>query len=277
LTRKSPTGKKFDFDYIPIAQLELWEDTNVRKTNTYIDIEELAENIGKIGVQLPLLVTPKDRSRYLVISGQRRLIAAKKAGFSEVPCVIRQNIKPIDARIASFSENIYRLPMNDDDKSEAVLMLVQKLKNEKEVAERLGVSVTTVKSYLGYAAIDDRLKEYVRQRQMNKHTATKIFRKFKQAPKLMLQVAEEYARAPKGTKSAVSEALDRASSAESVEQLRGHIKEAKSSHPYKIRLPSVASNIISDLAKQSGTTPADIIAQIIQRWVELFKEGKVFL
>lgn len=274
---QDPEKKEMEFDYIPVSQLDLWEDINVRKTDVYLNIEELADNIRKIGVQVPLLVKPKGNNKYWVISGQRRLIASKKAGLEKVPCVIRKDIKPLDARIASFSENIYRLDMNDDDKSEAAAILLEELKNEHAVAKRLGVSVQTVRSYLGYRTVPENIKEFVRQHKMNRDTATKIYKKFKHDPSFAYDVAKDYAEAPKSQKSAVNEAIDKTQPTDDLQKLKKNIQEAEQSTPYKIRLPSLTSDIINRLAKQGGTSPSDIIVQIIQKWVTLFKEGKVSL
>ena len=46
---------------IPIEQLEVWDEADVRKTDVLLHIEELAGNIKKFGVQSPLLVWEKKR------------------------------------------------------------------------------------------------------------------------------------------------------------------------------------------------------------------------
>ena len=48
---------------IPIEQLEVWEEANVRKTDVLLHIEDLAGNIKKFGVQAPLLVWKKHKSK----------------------------------------------------------------------------------------------------------------------------------------------------------------------------------------------------------------------
>jgi len=46
---------------IPVDQLKLWEEANVRKSEVLLNIEDLAGNIKKYGVKVPLLVKEKIR------------------------------------------------------------------------------------------------------------------------------------------------------------------------------------------------------------------------
>ena len=67
---------------IPIEELEVWKEANVRKTDVLLHIEDLAGNIKKFGVQSPLLVLEKGKNKkYLVFSGQRRYEASKIANM----------------------------------------------------------------------------------------------------------------------------------------------------------------------------------------------------
>lgn len=52
------------------------------------DMDALAESIKVMGVILPLLVRKINEDEYEVISGHRRLFAAKKVGLEEVPCKV---------------------------------------------------------------------------------------------------------------------------------------------------------------------------------------------
>lgn len=51
-------------------------------------IEDLAESIKEYGVIQPIIVTKKD-DYYQIVAGERRWRAAKKAGLSEIPAIIR--------------------------------------------------------------------------------------------------------------------------------------------------------------------------------------------
>jgi ParB family chromosome partitioning protein len=276
---QSHVEPRLRFKYIAIKRLEVWHDVNVRKKEVYTDIEELANNIKEIGIQVPLLVTPKSGNEadgFWVISGQRRLIAAGRAGLDEVPCVIDPNIKPLDARIASFSENIYRLAMTDDDKSSAAATLLQKLKSKDAVARKLGVTIETVNKYLGYTYVPEPIKDLVRQHKMTSETAIRIHRKF-QDTNTAIEIAKAYADTAPKQKHVVYEAIKEAAPSMSAGEVKQMAKKKSGLIPYKVFLPPSTSNTVKDLAKGHSLKPEDVISQIVEQWIDEFKKGLVEL
>ena len=79
---------------------------------------ELVESIAANGVLTPVLVRPDDEGTYEMISGHRRLHAAKKAGLVKIPAVIKEmtndeaTIAMVDANVQRErrNENIWRVP-----------------------------------------------------------------------------------------------------------------------------------------------------------------------
>ena len=61
-----------------------------RRTFNNESIEELSESIKRYGVIQPIIVTKKD-NYYEIIAGERRWRASKKAGLTEMPCIIRES------------------------------------------------------------------------------------------------------------------------------------------------------------------------------------------
>src|SRR2546430_1644494 len=51
-------------------------------------LEELTQSVREFGILQPLLVR-QERDRYVVIAGGRRLVAARRAGMTDVPVVVR--------------------------------------------------------------------------------------------------------------------------------------------------------------------------------------------
>ena len=62
-------------------------------------IEELAESIKIYGIIQPIIVTKKD-GFYEIVAGERRWRAAKKAGLTEIPCIVRENDERKNKEIA---------------------------------------------------------------------------------------------------------------------------------------------------------------------------------
>lgn len=90
---------------IAIEQLDI-HPQNVRKV--YTDIDELAESIKARGVMQNLTVVPNPdkKDHYLVVIGNRRLTAARKAGLKTMPCSVgndgkRANINDVVGKHAA--------------------------------------------------------------------------------------------------------------------------------------------------------------------------------
>ncbi|MBI1663568.1 MAG: ParB/RepB/Spo0J family partition protein [Nitrosopumilus sp.] len=133
---------------IPIEQLEVWEEANVRKRDVLLNIEDLAGNIKKFGVQSPLLVWEKKKNeKYIIFSGQRRYEASKLADLDTIPCLVYKTMTVTQAKVLSFSENMYREDMTMEDKSNATRELFEKFKDMDKVAKE-GLAVL-----LGYSSI----------------------------------------------------------------------------------------------------------------------------
>lgn len=78
-------------------------------------LDELANSIKQYGVIQPIIVTLKD-DYYQIIAGERRWRAAKKAGLTEIPCLVRTKTEQENREIALI-ENIQRENLNPIEKS----------------------------------------------------------------------------------------------------------------------------------------------------------------
>ena len=74
---------------IKITEIEPNKNQPRRNFNSE-SIDELAESIKRYGVIQPIIVSKKD-NYYEIIAGERRWRASKKAGLTEMPCIIRES------------------------------------------------------------------------------------------------------------------------------------------------------------------------------------------
>ena len=81
-------------------------------------IEELANSIKEYGVIQPIIVT-KQNNYYQIVAGERRWRAAKKAGISEIPAIIRNYTEQTNKEVALI-ENIQREDLNPIEKATAL-------------------------------------------------------------------------------------------------------------------------------------------------------------
>ena len=259
--------------FLPIEQLELWEEANVRKSGGLTNIEDLANNIAEIGLRVPLLVKDRKNGKYLVFSGQRRLTACKIAGLKFVPCFIFENVTLKEAQILSLSENLYRQPMNDDDISDAAFNLLQILHDRKKVALALGVSENKIKKYLGYRHIPDPIKEIVREKKITPQQAIDIYTKFPEERKAVNVAKELSLIKSKSPKAKFYHAIKTSSPLDNMQTIHHRAEKLGRMQKFEILLPDVKAKLLEKIAYKRQTTVVDILTQIIEQWTDDYERG----
>jgi len=94
-----------DLQEIPIGKLKVGE-RELRMEGKDEALDELAASIGRIGIIVPLVVVAA-ADQFTLVSGHRRLAAAKQLGLKTVPCIVKD--VSVDKQVeVSFAENIFR-------------------------------------------------------------------------------------------------------------------------------------------------------------------------
>ncbi len=110
-------------------------------------LEELASSIRTNGVLQPILVRPVGNG-YQLVAGERRLMAAQRAGLLKVPAVVR-DIPDNRLLELALTENIQREDLNPIEEAQAYQRLIVVLSlTQEELAERLGKERSTVANAL---------------------------------------------------------------------------------------------------------------------------------
>lgn len=127
---------------------------NVRRT--YGDIEELADSIKKNGVMqnLTVIPDPEKKDGYLVVIGNRRLLAAQKAGLKTVPCQITEMDEKTVAE-TMLLENMQRNDLSIIDQAYGFQLCLDLGDTAADIAEKTGLSRTTVKNRIEIAKLDE--------------------------------------------------------------------------------------------------------------------------
>ncbi|MCK6538929.1 MAG: ParB/RepB/Spo0J family partition protein [Anaerolineales bacterium] len=108
------------------------------------ELENLAASIREHGIIQPLVVSPGKNGVYVLIAGERRLQAARKAGLRTVPVVIRHATDQQLLELALI-ENVQREDLNPIEEAEAYQHLVKEFKmSHEKIAERVGKSRVAV-------------------------------------------------------------------------------------------------------------------------------------
>jgi len=120
---------------------------NPRQPREKFDIEErenLAASIREHGVIQPLIVSPGKNGVYILIAGERRLQASRKAGLKTVPVVIRHASDQQLLELALI-ENVQRADLNAIEEAEAYQHLSKEFNlSHEKIAERVGKNRSTV-------------------------------------------------------------------------------------------------------------------------------------
>ena len=118
-------------------------------------LEELAESLKTHGLIQPITVRYIGEKRFELISGERRLRAAKLAGIPEIPAYIRE---ADDEQSMAFAliENIQREDLNPLEVAMAYKRLVVEFEyTQAEVANRVGKNRTTVTNMMRLLHLPD--------------------------------------------------------------------------------------------------------------------------
>ena len=113
-------------------------------------LEELAESIKANGVVQPIVVRPseEDDARYVLVLGERRLHASRKAGKTHIPALVRK-ISLQQAAEMTIVENLQREDLSPLEQAEAFRVLSTKFSmTQQEIAERVGLSRVSVANYM---------------------------------------------------------------------------------------------------------------------------------
>ena len=160
---------------IPIKYITIWKDAQARKLDRE-GIAELARSIKNDGLQNPPMVQSNGKNSYLLMSGQRRLAALKRLGAKKIPVLLLTNSTKYDldnAKAASVVENLHRNKMNTKDMTAACVFLSESIGKSK-AAKSLGISSQTLKKYLGFAAVPDKLKQFV-PKEISRDDSVKLY------------------------------------------------------------------------------------------------------
>ena len=121
---------------------------------------ELSESIKQYGVLHPLLVSDK-KDYYEIIAGERRWRAAKLAGLTEIPVIVKEFSEQELVEI-SLIENIQREDLNPIEEAMAYKRLMEEFHlKQDEIADRVAKSRTAVTNSMRLLKLTSKVQEMV--------------------------------------------------------------------------------------------------------------------
>lgn len=151
---------------VPVAHIE----PNRNQPRAHFEDESLASlaaSVRELGVLQPVLVRPTADERYELIAGERRWRAARRAGLTSIPCIIR----PVDDTASleqALVENLHREDLNPLEEAAAYQQLVEDFSMTQDaVARRVGKSRSAVANTLRLFQLPPSIQRFVRDGQLS--------------------------------------------------------------------------------------------------------------
>lgn len=251
---------------IPINQIKIWKEAQARKLDRE-GITELARSIKNEGLQNPPMVQKESKNSYLLLSGQRRLAALKRLGAKKITVLLltqstKYNLE--DAKAASVVENLHRNKMTTKDMTEACVTLTASVGKAK-AAKSLGISSQTLKKYLGFAAVPEKLKQMV-PKELSRDDATKLYQSEPNITKA-LKIAQKIISLDQKLRKEYLKALSRSPKSSHSKLLKiskSHMLQQK----IRVDLTKGIARKLKKYANKNKITPDKMANKILASWLK---------
>ena len=129
-------------------------------------LKELSESVKNVGVLQPILLRKSD-DVYYIIAGERRFRAAKLAGLTEIPAVVKEG-DDSEIFLMALVENIQRENLNPIEEAESLRRLMDEFHlSQEETASRIGKSRAAVANSVRLLNLDPRVKNFLSENKIS--------------------------------------------------------------------------------------------------------------
>jgi ParB family chromosome partitioning protein len=220
---------------IKLSQIEP-NKNQPRKTFDKSKIDALAQSIKDHGVIQPLVVV-KNGDMYSIVAGERRWRAAKAAGISEVPAVIR-DYTPRELMEIALIENIQREDLNPIEEALGYKSLMEDFDlTQDTVSQRIGKSRSAVANTLRLLSLDKKIQKMLISGELSSGHARAILSV--ENPSLHLEFAQ----------SIIEKGMNVRQAEAAAKQLNSVRKKREKTQSFDIEL----DNVMQRLSSQLGT------------------------
>ncbi len=133
-----------------------------RKVFNDESIEELAQSIREHGIIQPIVARKKGK-KFEIVAGERRYRAAKIAGLTEIPVIVKEMTEQQVMEVAIL-ENLQREDLTPIEEAEAYSNLIDKLHfTQEDLANRLGISRPHIANHIRLLQLPDEVRGMVNE------------------------------------------------------------------------------------------------------------------
>lgn len=144
---------------VPIDQVKP-NPRNIRRSGPG-DLDDFAASVRAHGILQPLIVEDV-AGDYIVIAGHRRLAAARRAGLTHVPCLIRDGAAQSRVTAMMLIENVQRADLHPIDEANAYQQLLNDGWTRGQIAAATGVRMSRIAARLDLLHLPAQVKAMVR-------------------------------------------------------------------------------------------------------------------
>ena len=145
-------------------------DTNPRQPRKHFNserLQELSQSISEDGVLQPVVVRRRG-DRFELIMGERRIHAAKLAGMTEVPVVVKEHVRDVDSLRLALVENIQRENLNPIEVGLAYKQLVTEFSlSQSDLARMVGRDRSSVANSIRLLNLPEEVQQLVAEEKLS--------------------------------------------------------------------------------------------------------------
>lgn len=140
------------------------------------ELNDLRNSIAEYGVLQPILVKKDGSGGYFLIAGERRLRAAKLAGLTKIPAVIKE-FDDKDTALIAVIENVQRENLSYIEEAYAYRKLIDDFGlTQGELSEKIGKRQSTISNKLRILSLPSDIQEKLIQAKMTERHARALLR-----------------------------------------------------------------------------------------------------
>lgn len=168
-------GQEMNINYIPLDKIRP-NPYQPRRVFEKEQLDELANSIKEYGIMQPINIRCINGTSYELVTGERRLRAAKLAGLETIPAIIIE-ITDRDSAVIALIENLQRQNLNYLEEGEGYqnLMLDYGLTQE-ELAKKLGKSQSTIANKLRILKLSPKIKKMLLENHLSERHARALLK-----------------------------------------------------------------------------------------------------
>lgn len=149
-----------DINEIPLSQIEP-NPFQPRVNFDEVKLQELADSIKEHGVVQAVVVSPAGKEGYYLVAGERRCRAARMAGLTGIPALVRDIDERTMIEIALI-ENLQREDLNPIEEAVAYRRLMDEFEmTQEQLGRRLGKSRPAIANTVRLLALPQKVQEAI--------------------------------------------------------------------------------------------------------------------